>query len=82
MGIIVAVGQIVLQPQLFVGVVAADQPVELAAKGLALQAKLLGEGLEPVRRAAVVGAVKDIEIVEVGILAADIIILAIGGNRG
>ena len=68
--------------QLLVGVIAADQPVEPAVERLALEAQFLGEGLEAVEGAAVVVAVEDVEIVEVGVLAADIFIVAIGGDRG
>src|SRR5690606_23909983 len=80
--IIVAKLEVVVDPQLLVGIIAADQPVEPSAERLALQAKLLGEGLEPVERLAVILAQQYVEIVEVGILAAGIFIVAIGGDRG
>src|SRR5437762_10968156 len=48
---------------------------------MALEPKLLRERLEAVERASVVVAVEDIEIVEVGILAARIFVVAVCGDR-
>jgi hypothetical protein len=42
--------QIVGDRQILVGVIAADQPVELVAERRALQAQFLAEGLELARR--------------------------------
>ena len=80
--IVGAIGKIVAQLQFLIGVIAADQPVEAAAKGFALDAQFLGEGLEAVERGAVVIAEQDVEIVEVGVLAADVFVVAIGRDRG
>ncbi len=44
--IILAEAQIVAHAQLFIGVETADEPVELAVEGLALQAQFLREGVE------------------------------------
>ena len=51
---IVAIRNGIVDPQLFVGVVATDQPVEPAIERLTLQPQFLGEGLEAVEDAAVV----------------------------
>ena len=44
--VIIAVGEIVGNLKLFVGVIAADEPVEAIVEGVALKPKLLAERLE------------------------------------
>src|SRR3546814_12180000 len=44
--IFLAEAEIVAHAQLFIGVKAADEPVELAVEGFALQAQFLREGVE------------------------------------
>ena len=68
--VIGTVADVVGDLQLLVRVIAADQPVEMVAEGVALKPKLLAEGLEAVVRSAVVVAVQDVEIVEVEVTAA------------
>ncbi len=80
--IIRAVGEIVLEPQLLVREIAADQPVEAIAERIALEPQLLREGVEAVERAAVIVAKQDVEIVEVRVLPTGIFVVAIGGDRG
>src|SRR6185437_11545773 len=63
-------------------VIAANQPVEPVSEGLALEAKLLAEGLEAVERTAVARTGQNVEIVEVRILAAGVLVVPIGGDRG
>src|SRR3546814_20101855 len=58
------------------------QPFEPPLPGFALEPKLLGERPELLLRSAVIVAIEDIEIVEVGVLAADIVVAAIGTDRG
>ena len=77
-----AVGQPAADVELFVGIIAADQPVEPVAERLALKAEFLAERAEADIVAAVVRPVEDVEIVEIRVLAADIIIVAVGGDRG
>src|SRR3546814_4878082 len=44
--VILAEAQVVAHAQLFIGVETADEPVELAVEGFALQAQFLREGVE------------------------------------
>ena len=79
--VIIAVREVVLDPQILRHEEAADQPVEPVAECLALQAQFLGEGLETVGRTAAAVAEQDVEIVEIGILATLEIVHSIRGDR-
>ena len=78
----VAEAQVVAHAQLFVGIEAADQPVELAVERLALQAQFLREGVELAIGVVARRAIEDIDraIVEVARLTRTI--FAISGDRG
>src|SRR6185312_11397874 len=80
--ILTAISEIVADLQLLVGVIAADQPVETIIPGLALEPQFLAEGLEAVVRSAAAIAVENIQIVEIGVLAARIFIVPVRSNRG
>ena len=77
-----AEAQIVANGQLFIGVKAANQPVELAVKGFALQAQFLGKGVELTVGIVARGAIEDIDraIIDVARLARPI--FAVAGDRG
>jgi hypothetical protein len=76
-----AEAQIVANRQLFIGVEAADEPVELAVKGFALQAQFLREGVELAIGVVARRAIQDVDrtIVEVARLARTI--FAVAGDR-
>ena len=74
--------EIVPSSQVFVREIGAHEPVEAVIPGISLKPQLLAERLELVRKAAVVVAIEDVEVVEVRVLAADIFVEAIGGQRG
>ncbi|MCA3255806.1 MAG: hypothetical protein INF91_09340, partial [Alphaproteobacteria bacterium] len=76
--VVVAVLDVVVDGERLMRVVTADQPVESVVHRRALEAQLLGEGLE---LAVLIGAAKDIERVEVRILAVLALVDAIGGDR-
>src|SRR3546814_2149257 len=80
--IFLAEAEIVAHAQLFIGVKAADEPVELAVEGFALQAQFLREGVELAIGVGVGRAIEDVDraIVEVARLARPI--FAVGGDRG
>ena len=80
--IVVAEGKIVLQPQLLVHVEAADQPIEPVVERRTLQAQFLRKGAEAGRCAATAIAIKQVEIVKIGVLAPNIQVRAVGGDRG
>src|SRR3546814_11295664 len=80
--IVGAEAQIVADGQLFIGVIGTDQPVEPPLPGFALEPKLLGERPELLLRSAVIVAIEDIEIVEVGVMAGAIVVAALGTDRG
>ena len=80
--IVAAVAKRIAAVQFFVGVIAANQPVEAIVERAALQAHFLAEGLEPVECGPVVRPVGEIKIRIIDVGAANEVVVAIGGDRG
>ena len=80
--IVAAEAQRVLEPQVFVGVIAADQPVELVAEQGALGAQFLAEGAEAAEAAAVRGTIEDVDRAIIEVAALRRLVAAIAGDRG
>ena len=73
--------QVIADHQVFVRIIAADQPVEAIIEERTLEAQFLGEGVELAERAAVVGAIADVDIAIVDVRRIAGPIFAIGGDR-
>src|SRR3546814_3911286 len=65
--VIVAEAQIVADRQLFVGIEAADEPVERAVERLALQAQFLREGMELAIGVVARRAIEDVDRAIIGV---------------
>ena len=74
--------EVIARGQLFVCVEPADQPVQLAPKGFALQAEFLGEGVELAIDIVARRAIEDVDPAIVGVAALARTIFAIGSYRG
>ena len=64
-----------------VGVIAADQPVELVAERAAVEPKFLAEGLEPADALPSAGAIEDVDRAIVEIAALVGLVVALAGDR-
>ncbi len=80
--IVCAISEVVVQRQIFIGEIAADEPIKLIPQRIALQPDFLREGGKLLVRRAIILAVQNVEVVEVRILPTQPAPVAIGGDRG
>ena len=76
-----AEAELILKRQVLVGVITADQPVELLVERRTLQPQFLGEGLELAEAFAVVGAIEDVDRAVIEIAFLPRFVAAVAGDR-
>ena len=80
--VLVAEAELILKRQLLVGVITADQPVELLVERRALQPQFLAERLELAVALAVVGAIEDVDRAVIDVTWLLRLVAAVAGDRG